>query len=82
MTGFGCYRISLMALCYNFSRVLHIMGFDRWMALLAQRPSKPIRTLVAALLTADRRLSKHPVAIWRTLRRSIPLPRPRLAFPQ
>ena len=27
---------SLMALCYNFSRVLRIFGFDRWLAVLAQ----------------------------------------------
>src|SRR5580693_4627863 len=28
---------SLMALCYNFSRVLRIIGLGPWMALLAQR---------------------------------------------
>ena len=27
---------SLMALCYNFTRVLNILGFDRFMAYLAQ----------------------------------------------
>jgi transposase len=30
---------SLMALCYNFTRVLNIVGFDRLMAYLAQRAS-------------------------------------------
>jgi hypothetical protein len=26
---------SLMALCYNFSRVLRILGLERWLAVLA-----------------------------------------------
>jgi hypothetical protein len=38
---------SLMALCYNFSRVLSILGFDRWLAVLAvcgrDLPSLPNR---------------------------------------
>src|SRR6266404_4094635 len=32
---------SLMALCYNFSRVLSILGFDRWLAVLAMRTRNP-----------------------------------------
>jgi len=39
---------SLMALCYNFSRVLRILGLDRWLALLAQL----LWSLFAALLGA------------------------------
>ena len=33
---------SLMALCYNFSRVLRIIGLDRWRARLAQCAGKPL----------------------------------------
>jgi hypothetical protein len=32
---------SLMALCYNFSRVLRILGLDRWLAVLALRTRNP-----------------------------------------
>jgi hypothetical protein len=28
---------SLMALCDNFSRALRLLGFDRWLAVLAMR---------------------------------------------
>jgi DDE family transposase len=41
---------SLMALCYNFSRVLRIVGLDRWRALLAQRAAKPPGWLIVALV--------------------------------
>ncbi len=54
----------LMALCYNFSRVLRIIGFDRWMALLAQRAPKPIAKLFVALLRTYRRMRGHTAAIW------------------
>ena len=41
---------SLMALCYNFSRVLRIIGLGPWMALLTQRAAKsPSRTIIALL---------------------------------
>ena len=50
---------SLMALCYNFSRVLRIIGFDRWMALLAQRAAKSIITLFLTVRRAYRRLGRH-----------------------
>src|SRR5688572_23425544 len=56
---------SLMALCYNFGRVLRILGFDRWLALLAQRAAWPIITLFAAFLGADHRLGSHPAAVGR-----------------
>jgi transposase len=60
---------SLMALCYNFSRVLRILGFDRWLALLAQRALLPfilpIVTLFVALLGPDRRRNGHPAAVCR-----------------
>ena len=45
---------SLMALCYNFSRVLRIVGLDRWRALLAQRAAKPLGWLIVALLRVYR----------------------------
>jgi transposase len=41
---------SLMALCYNFSRVLHIIGPDQWRKLLARRAATPLRKLAIALL--------------------------------
>jgi len=43
---------SLMALCYNFSRVLRIIGLDRWKARLAQRASTALHRLAAAFLRA------------------------------
>jgi transposase len=51
---------SLMALCYNFTRLLHILGFDRFMAKLAElanrihhsfdRPAKIVLELVTRAL--------------------------------
>jgi transposase len=70
---------SLMALCYNFSRVLRILGFDRWLALLAQHPAVPIITLFAALLSACRRLNGHPAAVCRSSPAPARLGRPSLA---
>jgi transposase len=46
---------SLMALCYNFSRVLSILGLDRWLALLARRPAEALTMLLLTLLGAQRR---------------------------
>jgi transposase len=57
---------SLMALCYNFTRVLNIVGFDRFIAYLARRASKwpflplyaagvaigPVRTFMASIWAA------------------------------
>jgi transposase len=40
---------SLMALSYNFSRVLKILGCDRWRELLAHCP-QPLRMLISALI--------------------------------
>jgi transposase len=58
---------SLMALCYNFSRVLRIIGFDRWMALLlARRAAKPIIRLLVVLLRAYPRLGRHLAALRRS----------------
>src|SRR5205823_4320729 len=56
---------SLMALCYNFSRVLSILGFDRWLAVLAMRTRNPRGMLFLALATVPRRLSRFAAAICR-----------------
>jgi hypothetical protein len=47
-------------LCYNFSRVLRILGFDRWMALMARRAAAlaaSLRTLCATVFVICRRIS-------------------------
>ena len=43
LRGFDKVRgeFSLMALCYNFARVLNILGFDRFTAYLARRRAEP-----------------------------------------
>ena len=41
---------SLMALCYNFTRVLNILGFDRFLARLARRHDDRAHLLIAALV--------------------------------
>jgi hypothetical protein len=56
---------SLMALCYNFSRVLSILGFDRWLAVLAVRTRNPRGMLFLALATVPRQLSRFAAAICR-----------------
>jgi hypothetical protein len=71
---------SLMALCYNFSRVLRIIGFDRWMALLARRAAKPLLRLVVALLRAYCRVSRYLAALRRASGAAIAVPRPGLRF--
>jgi hypothetical protein len=53
---------SPMALCYNFSRVLRIIGPDRWRALLAQRAAKPLTRLVVALLRTYCRVRRRASA--------------------
>jgi transposase len=74
MRGFARVRgeWSLMALCYNFSRALRIIGLDRWLALLDRHAALPIVTRFAALLRPCHRLSGHPAAA-----RTPPLKRPR-----
>lgn len=52
---------SLMALCYNFSRVLRIIGLDRWRAVLAQR----IARLIVAFCPPIQ-LSRYAAVHWRT----------------
>ncbi len=59
---------SLMALCYNFSRVLRIIGPDRWRALLAQRAATPLRRLVVLLLRTYCRVRRGATALRRASR--------------
>jgi transposase len=45
---------SLMALCYNFTRVLNILGFERFMAFLAEKARAAHNGLLTALVPALR----------------------------
>jgi hypothetical protein len=48
---------SLMALCYNFTRVLNIVGFDRFTAYLAQLMILFVQSAFTALLA----LGQQPI---------------------
>ena len=54
-----------MALCYNVSRVLRILGFDRWLAVLAMDSRTPSRMRFVVLVGAPHRLSRSATAICR-----------------
>ena len=63
---------SLMALCYNFTRVLSILGLDRFLAYLAKRRPHGPNLLLNAVLD---------IAVWLTsgmapIRRDIPFAQP------
>jgi transposase len=47
---------SLMALCYNFTRVLNILGFDGFLAYLAEKARAVGKRFLAALVSALRAL--------------------------
>ncbi len=47
---------SLMALCYNFTRVLNILGFDRFTAYFAEKAFAALKSLRMALVLAWRSL--------------------------
>jgi transposase len=47
---------SLMALCYNFARVLNILGFDGFIAYLARRKQQRALALLARATAAPRRV--------------------------
>ena len=56
---------SLMALCYNFSRVLNIIGFDRFIAHLAQQAAERAILVLATYVTrlwAATQSSAHALA--------------------
>ncbi|WP_314964027.1 hypothetical protein, partial [Bradyrhizobium cosmicum] len=62
---------SLMALCYNFSRVLSILGFDSLMAYLANRhPYWPFWLLNAVTAIATRLQAATPLSEPKYARRS------------
>jgi hypothetical protein len=61
---------SLMALCYNFTRVLNILGFEGFLAAIA----KAIASDHYARATAWRWIWRLPGAFWRSI-----APRPAIA---
>src|SRR6266436_1920766 len=65
---------SLMALCYNFGRVLRIIGLGPWLALLAQRATA-LNRLVVALSRAYRRINRYVAALRRASPQPIRVPR-------
>jgi transposase len=54
---------SLMALCYNFSRALSILGFDHFMAYLASRHTYLALSLLNAITDIFNRLQADPAPI-------------------
>jgi transposase len=80
MRGFDTVRgeWSLMALCYNFTRVLRIIGTDRFIAYMAKRAPNWAILLFAIAQTAVNRPKTRPDAFWAKIRRTI-MPT-RLAF--
>ena len=60
-----------MALCYNFSRVLRIVGHDRWRALLAQRAAKPLGWLIVAVLRIYHRAARPGAVLVEQLTRVV-----------
>ena len=60
---------SLMALCYNFSRVLRIVGLDGWRALLAQRAAKPLGWLIVTVLQIYHRATRSGAVLVQQLTR-------------
>ena len=60
-----------MALCYNFSRMLRIVGLDRWRALLAQRAAKPLGWLIVAVLRIYHRAARPGAVLVEQLTRVV-----------
>jgi hypothetical protein len=58
---------SLMALCYNFSRVLNVAGIDRLIAYFAKRAGKPSFLPLNALAAAMRRPTMLLARLWATM---------------
>src|SRR5659263_140663 len=58
---------SLMALCYNFTRVLNIIGFDRFVAYIAEKTLSCLQNTVAPALHSVRDLLRRwltPLRNW------------------
>jgi transposase len=82
MRGFDKVRgeWSLMALCYNFTRVLTIIGFDRFIAYMAKRALNWAILPLQDLLTVSGRIRTRLDALWaKTCRLAFPV---RFAFSQ
>lgn len=62
---------SLMALCYNFTRVLNILGFEGFMAAIA----KAFRSLLRALTAAASCIQPLLQAFWTNLPLGVPIKR-------
>ena len=62
----------LMALCYNFTRVLNIIGFDRFIAFFASRAQYAIRLMYAALLAAIGPITARSAKHWTEMTRNAP----------
>jgi transposase len=62
---------SLMALCYNFTRALNILGFDGFLAALAKTLAV-CRCILAALLLP---IQVAPEALWTNIRPPLPIGR-------
>ena len=60
---------SLMALCYNFTRVLNILGFERFVAFMA----KALRALSRALKAASSRIQLILEAFWTNMKVGLPI---------
>jgi hypothetical protein len=53
-----------MALCYNFSRVLSILGLGRWLSALTMRIRKSSLMLFVAIFAPPHRLSRTTAATY------------------
>lgn len=62
----------LMALCYNFTRVLNIIGFDRFIAYLVSRAQTALWPLFAALMAAISHIIAQSARNWAELTQKTP----------
>jgi transposase len=62
---------SLMALCYNFTRVLNILGFEGFAACM----TKLFRAFLRALRTASSRIQSVPEVFWTNIPLRLPIKR-------
>ena len=62
---------NLMALCYNFTRVLNILGFERFMACI----EKALQSLTRALMATASSIQLLLETVWTTIQISLPIKR-------
>jgi transposase len=67
---------SLMALCYNFTRVLNIIGFDRFIAALARMASLAFLYVDTGRATLLRRITGSLKRLWSQIAHNDPSARP------